>query len=407
MIRLFPLGLLVAACATGRPPPSRQLATLKPETAAQVKAMNQTALGLYPAAPSGNFVFSAASIYWAFLLLEPGARGTTQSQLHAFLHTRAPHAESPALMQGLQTSETAGLRIANGLFGQPTFPFDPAFLAAGRDRYGALLETLDFEGDAKGAQKHINAWVSERTNARIPELMTGDSPSPDTRLVLVNAVYFLAAWRHPFSLGATKDGPFTTEDGAVVQTPMMKHTSDWLYGESGPVRVLELTYRGTDVVFDLVLPKDPGGLRDVEAQLAERLDGWLGGLKEHEVNLTLPRFKVQATMPGLVEALKARGLTDAFDVGKVDLSGIAGKPGDLVVSNVVHQAFIEVNEKGTEAAAATAIDVVLTSMPIDPPPVVDFVVDHPFLFVLRDSKTQAILFLGRVGKPDAPPAPKE
>lgn len=414
-VLLVPLALLGLACSAGRPSPSKLLEAARPEEAKVVRAMNQFALDLYPSAKGAdpNAVFSPASIYWALLLLEPGARGRSADQLHQVLHAPftgdALHAEASALAAGLKRSDVATLRIANGLFGQPKFPFDPKFIAAGRERYGAELQNLDFENDAANARLFINDWVLKQTNAKIPELLPSGTPSSDTRLMLVNAVYFLATWAHQFSVSATVPADFTLTDGTKLKTPMMRNTAHWHYGEEGPVRVLELTYRGSDVVFDILLPKDVQGLADVEAALdVEKLDTWLGDLKSTEVNLQLPRFTVRSKVPSLSGALVSLGLKDLFDTAAVDLSGIAGKKGDLVVSSVVHQAFIEVNEKGTEAAAATAIDVVLTSAQYPPPPPpINFHVDRPFMFLLRDSKTQQILFVGRVAKPEAPPAPKD
>ncbi len=413
--------LLLAGCAATRPELSKALETKRPEQIQMVRAMNQFALDLYPSAKGKlpNAVFSPASIYWALLLLEPGAKGTTSTQLRTMLH--APfegavlHNEASTLVRNLLPDGEGGatLRIANGLFGLTGYPFREPFLATGRERYGAELRSLDFRRDAEGARKEINGWVSKQTNEKIPELLGPGIPSPETAMILVNAVYFLARWGEPFNPQATQPTDFTLLDGSKVKVPMMKQKSEWLYGETGPVRVVELGYERSTIVLDIVLPKKVDGLEAVEEALTlEHLDDWLDHMTKAEVILQLPRFKVRSAIPSLREPLMKLGMTDAFDQLKVDLSDIAGVKGDLVVNDAVHQAMIEVDEKGTEASAATVIDVVLTSLGPELP-VVEMAVDHPFLFLLRDITTRQVLFIGRVAKPESPapipapaPAPK-
>lgn len=372
--------------------------------------MNRFALDLYPSArgTEPNAVFSPASIYWALLLLEPGVRGSSASQLQQTLHVpftgETLHAEAGELVRALRTPSPYGkaeLRIANGLFGREGFPFREEFLSQLRHRYAAKFSTWDFEHDSAGARDHINRWVAEQTQGKIPGVLGEGSPSQDTVAVLVNAVYFFAGWSSQFGERATHPEAFSLLGGGKVTVPMMRNVAWHSYGSSGPVEVLELSYLDSSVVFDIVLPKDRDGLPEVEAQLTpEHLDEWLSGLEPARVDLFLPRFRVSSQMASLSDSLEALGLRDVFDPQRADLSGMGGSPGSIFVSRAIHQAFLEINEKGTEAAAVTAFTGELVNAGPPPPKPIEFRVDHPFLFLLRDSKTQQILFLGRIAHPE-------
>ncbi|WP_224248505.1 serpin family protein [Hyalangium gracile] len=412
------LAVLVASCAHsgGRPSPSKLLeASTRPQQAQLVRAMNRFALELYPSARGRepNAVFSPASIYWALLLLEPGTRGSSASQLQQGMHLpftgEALHAEAGEMMQALRTPAShseSTLRVANGLFGREGFSFRKEFLSLLRDRYAAEFTSLDFEEDSAGAREHINRWVAEQTQGRIPEILGEGSPSADAAMLLVNAVYFFAGWSDEFSVGATRPEEFSLLEGGKTTVQMMRSTTWQSYGSSGPVRVLEMGYTGSPVVFDILLPKDVDGLPEVEAQLTpERLDEWLGGLESTRVDLSLPRFRVTSEIASLKGSLQTLGLRDVFRPLVADLSGMGGRRGEIFVSDVVHKAFLEINEKGTEAAAVTAVQTTIVSLGPPPPEPIEFRVDRPFLFLLRDSRTQQILFMGRVTRPEAPPAP--
>ena len=262
--------------------------------------------------------------------------------------------------------------------------------------YGAAMRLVDYMGDTEGARQTINGWVAQETQDRIDELIPGGALSVDTRLVLVNAIYFSASWKYPFNPDRTWDGPFTRLDGSTVEVPMMTQDlggqgAGYFDGEG--YEAVEMPYDGDQLSMVLIAP-DNGIFPDFEAtfdsaKLAEILEGLSGG----EINFTMPRFEFSQDLP-LSQHLQALGMNDAFQQGVADLSGMDGGH-TLYIQDVLHQAFVAVDEAGTEAAAATAVIIGDTSVP----PAVRF--DRPFVFLIRDIPTGAVLFMGRVVDPSS------
>jgi serpin B len=289
----------------------------------------------------------------------------------------------------------ATLAVANALYGQTGQRFHQAFLRVLARDYGAGLRTADFERDPAGARSDINSWVSGQTRGKIPSLLGPGDVDPSTRLVLVNAVYLNAKWLQPFAHDQTMPAAFHAPAG-TVQVPTMHQTGTFGYLQGSGYQALELRYQGGRLAFDVVLPS-PGGLGPVLARVARQGPlALVGGLRRTQVQVALPKFRL-TTHVELADPLRALGMQLAFEPGRADLSGIADKPGYLYVKAVVHEAYLDVDEAGTEAAAATGVGVVGTAVPL--PPKTKFIADRPFVFVLRDLKTGAVLFTGVVSRP--------
>jgi serpin B len=283
------------------------------------------------------------------------------------------------------------LRIANAPFAQRDMPLEPAYLEALASRFGAGLRLVDYVGATEAARQAINAWVDEQTEQRIPELLVPGILTPETRLTLVNAVYLKAPWLTAFADEATAPATFTRADGTTVDVPTMSLTSHMRHAAGGDWAAVEIPYLGGLLAMTLIVPADLAAFE--EALTPETLDAIFDGLTDAEVDLALPRFSIE-TKASLGDALAALGMPAAF-TGEADFSGITTAE-RLAISDVIHQANIDVDEKGTEAAAATAVVMRATAMPAEP---VAVRVDRPFLFALRDVPTGAVLFLGLVGDP--------
>ncbi|HOX08942.1 MAG TPA: serpin family protein [Planctomycetota bacterium] len=388
-----------------------------------------------------NLFLSPYSISTALTMTWAGARGQTAAEMEAVLRlpTRefaehlppaqpggvAPwrkipgwpperlHAAMAALSGGLNIAGKDGrvqLSIANALWGQKGHPFLPEFLALNKASYGAGLETVDFAGDAEGARKTINAWVEKQTQEKVKDLLPPGVLDKLTRLVLTNAIHFRGQWQEPFDPAETKDRVFRLGGGRRILAPTMKLHTHFEYAKGDDFQAVELPYRGARLAMLVLLPDRDDGLAELEKRLTPEL---LAGLKLARTDpvVQLPRFALTCDFR-LDEQLRALGMADAFAAGKADFSGLDGvkppSPGALFIAAVLHKAFVEVNEKGTEAGAATAV---LVAKNGHAPPA--FTADHPFLFLVRDRETGTILFLGRVtdpapGAPEAPaPEPKK
>ena len=354
----------------------------------------------------GNFAFSPTSIELALAMTYAGARGSTAEQMRAALSLpdddAALHAAHAARLAAWNdpTRDTYELAVVNRLFGDETARFVPDFVQLTRDHYGAPVEALDFQGATDASRRHINDFVAKHTKDRITNLLPPGSIQSTTRLVLTNALYFKGTWKHEFDAKATVDADFRTLAGAEVRVPMMNMTHRLRYAEIDGVQVVELPYEGGDLAMNILLPRDADGLAALESNMvAGDLTSWLGALGSNEVILSLPRFKLDPPKPiSLVEPLQALGMTKAFDPSQADFSGMSDEA--LFVDNAFHKCFVEVNEEGTEAAAATAVIVGITSAAVEPEPVV-FNADHPFVFTIRDLDSGALLFMGRVADPSA------
>jgi serpin B len=278
--------------------------------------------------------------------------------------------------------------LANAVWAQRGGALLPAYVELLRGTYGAPPELVDFATPEPVAAR-INAWVAERTRERIKDIVNADMFTPDTRLVLVNALWFKAAWEHPFTARVTKERPFTLASGQQVSVPFMAQTASFAYAEMDGAQAVELPYEGGRFSMVLVLPAS-GEPRAVPAGLLEALE-------ECSVGVYLPRFRIE-TAYRLDDTLKAMGMSAAFG-RDADFSGMNGRK-DLFVGLVAHKAFVAVDEAGTEAAAATAIVMMRGAAPAK---TAEFRADRPFLFLIRDAKTGTILFLGRVSDPRPTP----
>ena len=402
------------------PPPAPTPAAL-----ALAQAQSAFALALYPRLAAGgrNVLFSPYSIHTALAMARAGARGETAAQMDRVLRLPADGAAqaaeslvrsvttAPSVKEWLAdgtTSERAAytLSVANALWGQQGYAFVPAFRQTVATSYGALFEEVDFR-NGPAVRKRINDWVLSKTNDKVRDLVPDGLPTPDTRLALVNAIHFYALWTDPFSEQETQEKPFTDVRGVKSPVHLMRNTDHYRYLEDGKARVLAIPYRGGAAELLVVLPKDPAGLADLEKDLTpEALARWTGGGQYAEVALSFPRFRYEAPVD-LGGHLAALGMLDAFDRARADFTGIADVKGDpLFLGAALHKAFIAVDERGTEAAAATALMVPTTAAPGTPPPPIPFVCDRPFLFFLHHLPTGALLFVGRLATPEpAAPAP--
>jgi len=360
-------------------------------------------------AGNGNLVFSPASVRLALAMTWAGADGATASQmadaLRLDLDPAAMHAALnalDALLASRNRVEAPGpdgeerkvvLTIENALWGQAGYGFLQDFLDTLAINYGAGMHLVDFADDAEAARMAINDWVADRTNDRIPELIPAGIISDLTRLVLTNAVCLDATWDRPFDPDATGDGSFTTLDGSEVIVPIMHSTGELGYAAGAGWQAVELAYTGGELAMLVIVP-DSGRFEQVEADLASVLTE-ASNPGTANVMLGLPKWEFR-TQAGLVEVLEGLGMTDAFDPVVADFSPMTGTP-ELFISDVVHEAFISVDEAGTEAAAATAV--IMDLRAALPRETIELEIDRPFLFALQDRETGEILFLGRVVDP--------
>jgi serpin B len=334
-----------------------------------------------------------------------GARTETADQMAKTLHfplgQERLHPTFAALQQELNApGKKRGyeLSVANALWGQKGYGFLPQFLQVTRDNYGAGLNEVDFVRATEEARKTINAWVEKETKDKIKELLKPGVLDVDTRLVLTNAIYFKGDWAKQFKKDQTRDEPFRIAAGKSVKVPMMhQYEAPFGYFESDTLQALQLPYEGKELSMVVLLPKKVDGLPELEKSLtADRLADVISKIREQDVNVALPKFKVTAEFK-LNDELAKLGMPLAFTMGRADFSGMNGDREKLFISAVVHKAFVDVNEQGTEAAAATGVVIKTQSARIVP----TFRADHPFLFVIRDNRSHGILFLGRLVNPQS------
>ncbi len=389
------------------------------------EANNAFAADLYAklAVEKGNLFFSPNSIETALVMTYAGARGQTAEEMAKVLHLPVgPNLKerfSPAkvhqafgeFLKDLNAEKGPDgkprgyqLAVANALWGQKGFAFLPDFLGLVKDNYAAGFSEVDFMADTEGSRKTINDWVEKQTQDKIKELIKKGMLDGRTRLVLTNAIYFKSSWAKQFRKDATKDEPFHLAGGNDVKAPLMHRTGDYGYFEEDAFQGLKLPYANNELSMVVLLPKKADGLADLEKALsAEKLDGWMKKFDGDEVIVTLPKFKTTCEFNSMENQLQALGMKDAF-TGAADFSGMDGKK-DLFITKVVHKAFVDVSEEGTEAAAATAV-IMAGSAPGGARPVPVFRADHPFIFLIRHEKTGAILFMGRVTDPTQENPPK-
>jgi len=352
-----------------------------------------------------NLFYSPYSISIALAMTYAGARGETEQQmadtLHFLLSQDRLHPAFNALdlelaRRGEDVKQEEGepfqLNIANSIWGQQDFEFLPEFLDTLALNYGAGLRLVDFVKATEEARQAINQWVEDKTEDKIKDLIPEGVLDRMTRLVLANAIYFNAGWMHPFEEGNTKEGTFYLLDGSTVTAPFMSQEENFRYAKRDSYQAVELPYVGGNTSMVILLPKE-GQFDSFEDSLdSDHVKQILDSLEMQNVFLNMPKFEVESSF-SLKEALTSMGMRDAFEAA--DFSGINGKK-DLFISEILHKAYVSVDEEGTEAAAATAVIISLTAMPEAP---VEMTLDQPFIYLIRDNETGTILFVGRVMNP--------
>jgi serpin B len=370
-----------------------------------VKDNNAFALDLYQRlrkSSDGNIFFSPYSISTALAMTYAGARGNTEKQMaktlrfsldQKRLHPAFSDIESK--LNKLQEAGNVELSIANSLWPQQSYKFLAEYISLVKKYYGVSITPVDYKRACEVTRNRINRWGESKTHDKIRNLIQPGVLNPLTRLVLVNAIYFKGNWESQFKTDLTKDAPFYVRPRKSIKVPTMTQQHEFKYAEFESLQVLELPYVGGELSMIVLLPRKADGLGRIESSLtAESIDRWKRRLKKRKVLLFLPKFKT-TSMFRLDNTLKSMGMVDAFD-SKANFSGMDGKSNWLYISAVLHKAFVDVNEEGTEAAAATAI--VMRAKGIATPPPI-FRVDHPFVFLIQENRTGSILFMGRVTDP--------
>jgi serpin B len=394
-MRKFMLALLVMAA-----PLAALASPLGLTESAQAVALGSNLLGVdlasqLAASPQANVFLSPFSISTALAMTYAGARGETAAQMAKALHFGLGQEQLHAGFAGLLSATSdAGkpyqLKAANALWGQKGFHFQEAYLGLVASHYQGGLQSVDFGDDADGRQR-INAWVEDHTAHKIVELLHKRDVDGSTRLVLTNAIYFKSAWGFKVDPARTRVGPFHCASGEISQASMMHWQGRFGYAESAAYQALELPYAGNELCLLVVLPKPGASLSQGLAELLQDARG----LPEEEVDVALPKLKFEARAD-LASLLSGLGMPLAFSKA-ADFSGITGDQ-SLCISKVIHQAKIEVNEEGSEAAAATAVVMVMKAV-ARRPRLAEFKADHPFLFAIIHKPSSALLFLGRVADP--------
>ena len=410
------IGVLMTACA---PQPQASLAKsnvqreTKPSVPTDditklVDGNNAFALDLYQSLRSkdGNLIYSPYSISLALAMTYAGARGETESQMASALHFDLPQAQlHPAFNaldlalaqhgQAQSKDQPLKLNIANAVWAERTYPFLQNYLDLIALNYGAGIRLADFINQYEPARNEINNWVSDQTNKKINNLLAPGTLNPDTRMVLVNAIYFKADWENQFDPNNTSDSLFHLLDGSTSHVKMMNDEHLTIpYTKGDGYQAIELAYVGDTAAMDVIVP-DEGNFKQFESALnAQKLNEILGNMQPASVALGLPKFTFTQDF-SVSSTLKTLGMSDAFDPNKADFSGMTGNH-DLFISDVIHKAFVAVDEKGTEAAAATAVMMQATSIMMTD---VNLTIDRPFIFIIRDTTSGQILFVGRVLNP--------
>jgi serpin B len=394
--------------------PAKRLATpsglvMEPASNDEIKglARSNNAFGLDLFArirtKKGNLALSPLSLATALTMAWAGARGETAEQMKNVLHQsgtidQALHLNRKLLASYQDPALKVTIRIATRLFVEKTYTLKPSYLDITGTTFGAPVEPVDFRQDSDASRLHINAWIAASTQERIKDLFPPQSLDANTRLVLANALYFLGGWSRPFSKQLTAAAPFHLTASESHDAPTMHQADVFGFAATDGVKRLEMFYEGHALAMTLVLPDEVDGLDAVEARLSPALlDAWFGALPGYRVDIALPRFEIDpADSLALVNTLEALGMPFAFNPHKADFTGIASP--SLHIDQVFQKAFVKLDEKGTEAVAATAAAGKQRSARAEPPKA-EFHADHPFLFFLRDVRSGMILFMGRVSDP--------
>lgn len=384
---------------------------------AVVRGNNAFAFDLYRAAAANaegeNLVFSPYSVAQALAMVYAGARGDTEAEIASVMQIALPQDEWHPLMGALNADLTEReynfpvmsedeippqafeLNVANALWGQADYAFTPDYLDLLTRSYRVGLELVDFRADAAAARERINEWVAENTEDRITDIVPEGAINDGTRLILANAIYFKAAWLDQFNPQRTSEAAFTRLDGTEIEVPTMVQQTTLPRSAGDGYQAVMMPYIGSDVGMVFIVPDD---LAAFEAELdAEQFDAVIADMSSTgETILYLPRFRVESSVM-LGDVLQQMGMESVFSAGQANFGGMS-QPGaePLFVDRALHKAFIDVNEEGTEAAAATLMMVGATSAPVE---VTEFRVDRPFIYAIYDRRTGSVLFLGRVLDP--------
>ena len=416
--KYFAVMLLVGVVLTGCSPVSTeaksdQARVANPDVpaeqlAALVGGNNSFAMDLYQSlrGSGGNLFYSPYSISLALAMTYGGARGDTEAQMAQALHFDLPQAELHPAFNQLDLDlaqqgeaedkdiEPMQLNVANAVWAQQDYAFLPEYLDLLALNYGAGIHQSDFITQAEPTRREINKWVSDQTNDRIQDIIGPGMLDALTRMVLVNAIYFKADWEDQFDANDTEKAPFYLLDGSDVQVDMMSNDVYAPYVRGENYQAIELLYAGGTAAMDIIVP-DEGQFAAFEATLDwPTVEGILAGMQPVDVQLEMPKFTFSSQF-ALAEMLAELGMVNAFNPGMADFSGMDGTH-DLYISSVIHQAFVAVDEKGTEAAAATVVFMTLSAMPM---PEVQLTIDRPFFFLIRDTASGQVLFVGRVLNP--------
>jgi serine protease inhibitor len=372
-----------------------------------VSGNSQFAIALYQninadkASEGQNIFVSPYSISTALAMTYAGSRNNTQKQMATVLHFNLPDDQLNSGFSALlgQTKATPAkhykLDVANALWGQKSYHFEAAFTDVVSKYYDGGFNVVDYVNDREASRSKINKWVEARTADKIKDLVKEDDINSLTRLILTNAIYFKGDWASKFKTESTKNEPFTVTGGKTVTVPLMAQTGQFAFMQNSELKMIELPYAGDDLSMIAILPQ--GDIEKFGATLSlTKLQELRKQMHSQEVHLFLPRFKFE-TRYYLEKALGEMGMPDAFNESKADFSGMTGKPG-LFITHVIHQAMIDVNEEGSEAAAATAVVMGLKSAMSMP---ATFRADKPFIFLIIHKPTDSILFMGRVSNPPA------
>ncbi len=352
----------------------------------------------------GNLFISPYSVSTALAMTYAGARGETERQMSHVLYFDTAQGQVHSSFAALQNQladagkkEGIQLNVANALWAQKGHPFLPAFLNIARSEYKANVDQVDFTSEWEAARNTINRWVAQQTKDKIQDILPPGSVGSATRLVLANAIYFKGIWAKQFDKTQTSPQPFHLSSTRQADAPLMHHLDEVRYMENGEFQAVELPYKGGELSMVILLPRQIEGCGALETRLSPALlSQTLGQMTQQKVEIFLPRFKLESSFK-LNDTLVAMGMSDAFGA-RADFSGMDGAK-DLYIDGVYHKAWGEVNEEGTEAAAATAIvmNKLAVMKPVAPPPV--FRADHPFIFFIRDTRSSSLLFLGRLADP--------
>jgi serpin B len=365
-------------------------------------ASNQFAFSLYQniSQKDGNLFFSPFSIETALAMTSVGARSETFQQMKKVLKTGSvSHADFKALLAQTNGTQDYQLFVANRIWGQQGTEYFKEFQKILAENYGADLAPLDFKGKTEDSRKTINRWVEEKTKEKIKDLIPAGMIDQDTDMVLTNAIYFKGSWLNAFKKEATADGAFHVSASSMKSIPFMHLREDFGYLEKSEFQYLQLGYKGGDLIMDVILPKAGIPLSKIEQALTALTFSELTSTSgKTDIRLTFPKFKAESTFD-LGDNLSKMGMPLAFDRKNANFKGIRylKENENISISKVVHKAFVEVNEEGTEAAAATAVGMMAPASA--PAPAIEFKADRPFLYFIRHVKTGAILFMGRFSKP--------